>query len=88
MPNRNIGLTTVQDAFIDRLVPSGTRQNASEAVRDALRLIQPPRLEDTAKLKQLRRHVPTGLNELTRGDFVEVETDGLERFLGSLSART
>jgi antitoxin ParD1/3/4 len=35
MPSRNISLTPRQDAFIDRMVRSGTYQNASEAVRCA-----------------------------------------------------
>jgi antitoxin ParD1/3/4 len=80
MPTRNISLTTVQDAFIDRLVRTGTYQNASEAVRDALRLLRQRRLEDAAKLKELRRHIQTGLDDLASGDFVEVETDDLEGF--------
>ena len=50
MPTRNISLTARQDAFIDRMVRGGIYQNASEAVRDALRLLQQRRLEDAAKL--------------------------------------
>lgn len=37
MPTRNISLTPEQDAFIQGGVRSGEYQNASEAVRDALR---------------------------------------------------
>jgi antitoxin ParD1/3/4 len=80
MPTRNISLTISQDAFIDRMVRTGAYQNASEAVRDALRLLQQRRLEDAARLKNLRRHIQTGLDDLARGDFVEMHTDDLETF--------
>jgi antitoxin ParD1/3/4 len=80
MPTRNISLTTSQHAFIDRMVRTGAYQNASEAVRDALRLLQQRRLEDAARLKNLRRHIQTGVDDLARGDFVEIHADDLESF--------
>lgn len=67
MPTRNISLTTTQDAFIDRMVRTGTYQNASEAVRDALRLLQQRHREDTAKLKALRSAARVGIADLDRG---------------------
>ena len=53
MPTRNISLTPEQDAFIEATVKSGEYQNASEAVRDALRALQQRRREDV--LTPLRR---------------------------------
>jgi antitoxin ParD1/3/4 len=85
MPTRNISLTTVQDAFIDRMVRNGTYQNASEAVRDALRLLRQRRLEDPARLRELRRRVQTGLDDFDRGDFDEVEMDDLETYFAELA---
>jgi antitoxin ParD1/3/4 len=80
MPTRNISLTATQDAFIERMLRTGTYQNASEAVRDALRLLQQRRLEDAARLKHLRRHIKSGLADLAGGDYVEVDSDDLEAF--------
>ena len=40
MPTRNISLTSEQDAFVDKVVKTGEYQNASEAIRDALRVLQ------------------------------------------------
>ncbi len=40
MPTRNISLTPEQDAFVDKVVEAGEYQNASETVRDALRVLQ------------------------------------------------
>jgi antitoxin ParD1/3/4 len=85
MPTRNISLTTVQDAFIDRMVRNGTYQNASEAVRDALRLLRQRRLEDAARLRELRRRVQTGLDDFDRGDFDEVAMDDLETCFAGLA---
>jgi antitoxin ParD1/3/4 len=40
MRTRNISLTPDQDAFVDKVVKSGEYQDASEAVREALRMLQ------------------------------------------------
>jgi len=46
MPTRNISLTDEQDALVEKVVKAGEYQNASEAVRDALRVLQQRRRED------------------------------------------
>ena len=82
MATRNISLTAEQDAFIDRIVRAGEYENASEAVRDALRMLQQRRREDALKLKALRAQIKAGVDALDRGDFVEVDDADLDRFLG------
>ena len=49
MPTRNISLTAEQDAFVEKLVEAGEYQNASEAVRDALRTLQQRRIASLAR---------------------------------------
>src|SRR5437016_421892 len=66
MPTRNISLTAEQDAFVEKLVEAGEYQNASEAVRDALRTLQQRRREDSLKLKALRMHIKAGADALKR----------------------
>jgi antitoxin ParD1/3/4 len=85
MPTRNISLTREQDAFVENVVKSGEYQNASEAVRDALRALQQRRKEDALKLKALRQQIKAGADALDRGDFVEVDEAELENFLDGLS---
>jgi antitoxin ParD1/3/4 len=85
MPTRNISLTREQDAFVENVVKSGEYQNASEAIRDALRALQQRRKEDALKLKVLRQQIKAGTDALDRGDFVEVDEAGLETFLDRLS---
>jgi len=86
MPTRNISLTAEQDDFVESVVRAGEYQNASEAVRDALRALQQRRREDALKLKALRAQIKAGIRALERGDFVEVEEADLDSFLEGLAA--
>jgi len=86
MPTRNISLTDEQDAFVERVVKAGEYQNASEAVRDALRALQQRRREDALKLKALRVQIKAGIDALDRGDFVELDEAELDDYLEGLTA--
>ena len=88
MPTRNISLTADQDAFVEKIVEAGEYQNASEAVRDALRVLQQRRREDELKLKALRARLLVGVEALDRGDFVELDETELERYLRPARARS
>src|SRR5271155_6244446 len=81
MPTRNVSLTPEQDAFIERVVNAGEYQNASEAIRDALRVLQQRRREDALKLRALRIQVKAGVDGPERGDFTEVGGNELDRYL-------
>ena len=85
MPTRNISLTAEHDAFVQKVVEAGEYQNASEAVRDALRVLQQRRKEDRLKLKALRAQIKAGADALDRGDFTEVEDADLEQYLERLA---
>jgi antitoxin ParD1/3/4 len=86
MPTRNISLTPEQDAFVEKVVKAGEYQNASEAVRDALRALQQRRREDALKLKALRVQIKAGVDALERGEFVDVAAEDLEGYLDRLTA--
>lgn len=86
MPTRNISLTTEQDAFVEEVVDAGEYQNASEAIRDALRALRQRRKEDSLKLKVLRARVKAGTDALDRGEFTEVEGADLDGYLERLTA--
>jgi antitoxin ParD1/3/4 len=84
MPTRNISLTPEQDAFIDEVIEAGEYQNASEAVRDAVRALQQRRAEDALKLERLRQAVRAGADALDRGDYTEVADEDLDAYLDNL----
>ncbi|HUE85813.1 MAG TPA: type II toxin-antitoxin system ParD family antitoxin [Vicinamibacterales bacterium] len=85
MPTRNISLTPEQDAFVEKVVEAGEYQNASEAIRDALRVLQQRRKEDSLRLKALRAQIKVGIDAIDRGDFAEVDDADLEGYLERLT---
>jgi len=86
MPTRNISLTAEQDAFVEAIVDAGEYQNASEAVRDALRALKQRRDEDALRLRVLRAQVKLGVVALDEGRSAEIAEDELDGFLTSLTA--
>lgn len=86
MPTRNISRTAEQDTFVENLVEAGEYQNASEAVRDALRALEQRRREDALKLKVLRMQIKAGAEALKRGEFAEVDEADLEDYFERLTA--
>ena len=67
MPTRNINLTEHLDHFVERQVSSGRYSNASEIVREALRLLEEEEQARQAKLKALRQAAKQGLEEIDQG---------------------
>ena len=65
METVTISLTDQQLAFLEQEVASGGFGNVSEVVRAALRLYQQKRLEDEAKIHDLRAAIDTGLSSGT-----------------------
>lgn len=67
MPTRNINLTEQLNHFIELQVSSGRYSNASEIVREALRLMEEREREREAKLKILRLAAKQGFQEIDQG---------------------
>lgn len=82
MPTRNVVLTDHHEEVIDRLVKSGRYQNASEVLREGLRLIELREAREAAKLAALRDAVEVGLADLEAGRFVDFDSfEELEDYL-------
>ena len=71
MPTRNVVLTERQETLIESLVQSGRYQNASEILREGLRLVENREAEEAAKLSALRGAAQIGIAALDRGEFKE-----------------
>jgi antitoxin ParD1/3/4 len=71
MPTRNVVLTERQETLIEALVQSGRYQNASEVMREGLRLVENREVEEATKLEALRAAAHLGASALERGEFKE-----------------
>lgn len=67
MPTRNVVLTDHQSLLLERLVGSGRYQNASEVLREGLRLVEQRDAEDAYRLKALKAAVNTGVADIDAG---------------------
>jgi len=82
MPTRNVVLTEHHESVIERLVKSGRYQNASEVLREGVRLIEQRDAEDAARLEALREAVQVGLDDLEAGRYDDFESfEAMERHL-------
>ena len=68
MPTRNVVLTEQQADLVEELVRSGRYQNASEVLRDGLRLVQRREAEEAVKLEALRRALDEAEAAVAGGD--------------------
>jgi antitoxin ParD1/3/4 len=81
-------LTKRQERLIENLVESGRYQNASEVLRDGLRLVEQRQAEEASKLKALREAARLGVAALDRGEFKEFERiEDLQAYLNDLSGK-
>ena len=67
MPTRNVVLTDSQTDLIERLIADGRYQNASEALRAGLRLLE----REEAEMTALRERLAAGLDEARSGALAE-----------------
>ncbi len=71
MPTRNVVLTIHQASFVEQLVGSGRYQNASEVMREGLRLMEQRENEEAARLQVLREAVAVGMADIEAGRYTE-----------------
>lgn len=74
MPTRSVVLTPHQADFVEQLVTSGRYQNASEVLREGLRLIEKREEEDASRLIALRQAAQMGVADIEAGRFRVFET--------------
>jgi antitoxin ParD1/3/4 len=86
MPTRNVVLTDHQQDVIETLVDSGRYQNASEVLREGLRLVEQREREDALKLEALRKAARAGLTDLAAGRFRDIEPDAIDSLVADFGA--
>ena len=84
MPTRNVVLSEHQHDLVEALVQSGRYQNASEVLREGLRLIEQRERLEAAKLKLLNEAANKGWADIAAGRYTDLADDQLEDFIGQL----
>jgi antitoxin ParD1/3/4 len=84
MPARNVNLTDHLARFVDASVESGRFQNASEVIREALRLLEERQREHELKLEALRQAIDLGLEDAAKGRTKTIETGEIRGYLRGL----
>ena len=88
MSTRNVVLTPRQDELIDVLVKTGRYQNASEVLREGLRLVEQREAEDAAKLAALRDAARVGMADFESGRFKTfASADDMRKHLRARAAK-
>ena len=88
MPTRNVVLTDHQATLIEQLVTSGRYQNASEVLREGLRLVEQREAEDAYRLELLRSAVKIGIADIESGLFKTFDTtESLRAHLKSVTGQ-
>lgn len=87
MPTRNVVLSDHQQQLVETLVQSGRYQNASEVLREGLRLIEERERREDAKLKALKLAARQGWADVSAGRFADVADDRLDDFIGQIGRR-
>lgn len=86
MPTRNVVLTDHQARMIEQLIASGRYQNASEVLREGLRLIEQREAEDAARLTALRVAIRVGMEDIEAGRYKTFESpEAIYEYLSQLS---
>jgi antitoxin ParD1/3/4 len=87
MPTRNVVLSAQQQQLVEALVQSGRCQNASEVLRDGLRLVEERERREDAKLKALKQAAREGWADVSAGRYADVADEQLEDFVGQPGRR-
>ena len=74
MPTRNVVLTNHQNTLVEQLVSSGRYQNASEVLREGLRLVERIEQENAARLCALKKAIRVGDMDLEAGRYTTFKT--------------
>lgn len=88
MPTRNVVLTDHQANLVEQLVISGRYQNASEVLREGLRLVERRESEDDLRLTALREAARIGIADIDAGAFRSFDAvSALNQHLATLTSK-
>jgi antitoxin ParD1/3/4 len=69
--------------FVHDVINTGDYKSEADVVSQALRLLQ----QRQQKIEELRREIQPALDQLDRGEGIELDEDGLDAFFEDIKAR-
>ena len=78
MPTRNVVLSDAQERLIHSLVEKGSYQNASEVIREGMRLVERRERAENARIEGLRQAIAVGEAEEAQGDLTAYDAAMLD----------
>jgi antitoxin ParD1/3/4 len=88
VPTRNISLTDHLDEFVEGRIASGAYKNASEDVREGLRLLRRQAQRDAVKLERLRDAIDDGLRAAERGEYRDIRAKDIPAYTLEIQKRS
>ena len=79
----NVSLTPELEKYVRSKVATGLYNNASEVIREGLRLLK----EHDQRLESLRRDVRAGFEAVERGEYTEYDADNIRALAKRVKAR-
>jgi antitoxin ParD1/3/4 len=70
--------------FVHQVIDNGSFKSETEVVGQALRLLQ----QRQQKLDELRQEIQLGLEQLDRGEGIELDEEGLDAFFEEIKTRS
>ena len=70
--------------FVHQVIDAGGYNSEAEVVGQALRLLQ----ERQRRIEELRREIQPALDQLDRGEGIELDEDGLKAFFEEIKAQS
>ncbi len=83
----NVSLTPQLEKLVQEKVASGRYNSASEVVREALRLFEDKERLRRLRFEKLKKQVAAGLEALDQGEYIGLDSKGLERHMEDVKVR-
>lgn len=87
MPTRNVVLTEHQEELIAALVAAGRYQNASEVLREGVRLLERQEAEVEARLNAFREAAQRGWDDVDAGRSTDLDERTLAEHVADIGQR-
>ena len=83
----NVSLTPQLEKLVREKLASGLYNSASEVIREALRLLEEKDRLRQLRFEELKKLVAEGVEALDRGEYLELDEQGMKNYLADVNKR-